>query len=743
MLRYLFPCLFLAAIIIAGCGGGIGGGFSPAPATPGPSVTVSPGPSSQSVNLSGAGYKLQFTLPATFSGGGSLTATLQASPPSGVPVPQLKSRAAIVKRQAIGSTVTTLVYLVVQASGTVQFTSVPSFVFTLPSGTSIPSGSPSYVAFYDPTQQGTENGWIGVLGPGTVSGQTDTFAGINSGVTLIGGNSYVYALVYTSQAVPTATPAPTPTPVPITATVPAYCSNYSKWAKSGVRLNVTDNSGLLGKDGAVLLLYSEYTTAGGATYWLNASGSYTSATPVSIPAACFSSTSGTVASLPVLYLPSGIQGWRVYLVYATNPGTSAATAPNPWSGQSAGGPNPGYGNTKWPWDKIEGGTTSGAVIDTTQVDFLGLPLELSVGSTPIPATTPAPSTCATAPPNTVGVTSCGFAAIFTTMAAAQSPYDYNLLVLTEAPSTPGPILDAQVVAPKNAFAFTAFDWKLFYDKLPTNTASCPASTPYGYLSCVLHWYYQNPQLYGTPASLGVSGTSGDNYCVSSDNSSNFYFTDVGAGGTCPSPYPTYMPIASATPTVHQMSVYLFAYGMPPAIDSNPPTPVPTGVSPTPTPGPLGSPNCQNNILFSQPFGNSYVGTTTYNGTPYQHTFATADALAIWKGMTADLNRGEALQSGTHPMGLTNPTMASFWHDPMYNYYAYVVHENFEGNKAYALAYDDTGDWESGVSWSTGDPINIRVNAIPTASAAAPLASPATVPNPTPCPTFTPGVGGTF
>ena len=106
-------------------------------------------------------------------------------------------------------------------------------------------------------------------------------------------------------------------------------------------------------------------------------------------------------------------------------------------------------------------------------------------------------------------------------------------------------------------------------------------------------------------------------------------------------------------------------------------------------------------MFSQLWGNSNVGTS--------HIFATADAFALWKGVSADLNRGTMLTTSmNHPVGATNPSMV-FFQDSLFNTYARIVHTYFNGNLAYALAYDDLGGFESGLIWQPGQSINIRIN----------------------------------
>lgn len=379
MLRYLFPCVFLAAMAIAGCGGGGTGTMTPPTSSPSPSASISPGATPQSVTLSGAGYQLQFTLPGIFAGGGSLIATLQASPPSGVPVPALKSRSTAKTPDKVGSTVTSLVYLVVQASGTVQFTSVPSFVFTLPGTASIPSGSPSYVAFYDPTQQTANSGWIGVLGPGVISGQTDTFAGVNSGVTLVGGNTYVYALVYTSQAVPTATPAPTPTAEPSAGPTPTNAPTPTGVAGT-IALTITNSNTAITSSNINVYIYGQSPTGSNPFMGVNANGSTYAIPSVGATVAPIA-WSGGGGNSETVYLPALI-GARVYVVdgnslnsiFTVQQAGAGPTALAPWSND--GSQSVYFDDFEYAWN----GGSNGINFDVSQTDVIGLALAVTANS---------------------------------------------------------------------------------------------------------------------------------------------------------------------------------------------------------------------------------------------------------------------------------------------------------------------------------------------------------------------------
>ncbi len=554
------------------------------------------------------------------------------------------------------------------------------------------------------------------MGPATINNTRTlvTFNGVPTGQTYSANAQYVYALVTAPKAIPTATPAPTPATSPASSPLPAYCSTYNYKSAPGasVKLNITDDSGLTA-DAALVL----YVTNG--EHFMDNTGSFTQGNPYPLPAACFGSRSKAQ-----LLLPGNINGGRIYLAYGT-PAPSNGT-PNPMATASMSGPVQGW-TAGYPWDFIEYGTVPSAVIDTTQVSELGMPLELSVlgGALPQERARQAnglASPCPTSGPNIVGVTSRNFGKIFSAMSA--DPL-YTQLVVAQKFAGIGPI-DMQIVAPQAAVGNSGFQWNVLASPAP-----CPTTNANGYLGCVLSAYdttLAKGRLFVTKG-YGVANVSGDHYCATSDGTTSFKFTDVGnaaesCGNATANPSPTNGAIASFT-----INVQNFTYGVPPAKQEN------------------GNPDiCVPNLLFSQPWGETAVdnqsitqpdGTIINTGTG--NLFEYPDAFAMWKAISADLNRGAMLTTAvTHPVGIKSPTMSAFFQDPQYNKYAYLIHYYFDANKAYALAYDDLGGFESGLTWSTGDSINIRINLIPGAAGATRQGT--TPGQPVPCPTLTPGVG---
>lgn len=728
--RFFFPLLIVLAATAAACGGGGGGSVIPSPtATPhaGP-TTIPVGPTPDVVNLSGDGYTLQFTVPPVVTGTtATMSAALQTALPSGTVAPN------------VGANVKGLVYLIVSTTASIGFSSAPSFQFTMPSGTTIASGSSAYLLFWDP-KISTSGGWVTLLGPGTVNGQVVTFPGVKTGVNLDANTQYIYALAITTAPVPTATPAPTPTPTPAAtatpAALPADCPTTFVSASGGIPLQITDDSGL---SGAQLIVYATSTSN---NEWLSYDGTFDSAAAVPMPAACFSTTTGSPGKQP-LNIPSGSIGGHIYFVYA--PYTSGSTTiPNPFSGVPISGQNPGYAAyhaNPYPWDFIEYGTAkSGTTIDTTQVVSLGLPLELSTGATPLPVTTAGPMPvapvsgtpvpCPTNGPaaQIVGVTSCNFANVFL---ALESISQYKNLVVAQPFGTTATPYDTQIVSPGYG-QFTSFDWNLFADSLPAPTpAVCPSPATYGYLSCVLVSYQNTPRLFTSVVSgagsvgAGPDHVTGDNYCVTSDGAANFEATDVGPNGTC-----TSTPNPTGTPYPFHINVANFMYGIPPENDNG------------------GTANCKGQLLYGQPWGLADINGTSEaiaTGNASGHLFAFDDAFALWKALSADLVYGTAMATPpppqTHPIAPSGASAirTTLFQDSMYDEYDSVLHTYFDSNLAYGLPYDDTYKLESGVLWNITtpvSPIDVRINQIPVAAGTLP-ASVSPVAMPSPCPALTP------
>jgi hypothetical protein len=508
---------------------------------------------------------------------------------------------------------------------------------------------------------------------------------------------------------PTTTPTTGPTPTPTTAptSTPAYCANYSVPAANTVQLNIADRSHL----GGSVIMY-----VWNGRSWMNNTGGFGVSAANPIPLKCFPGSAGAKSG-PHFAVPPNLTAARLYISYAVS--KSKAVVPNPLASMPPGGPAPIYGGPYWnvPWDVVELGTTSGAIVDLTAVTNLGLPLEMSQappGKSPFSARA-APAPCATGGPGIVGVTSCNYAKIYTDMSSLPQ---YKNLVATGTYN--GKIVDLRIINPAKAQGAWNFGLDWFYNPAylspyPPACSGVPTPLANGYLSCVLAAYQTTSRLYATAGS-GVSKVSGSNYCVSSDGSANFGFTSVKTGTSCAG-------ITFSSPNTFAMPIALFKYGTPPL--------------------PSDGKGCQAGFLFGLPPNNNWISKGRGK---HANVFGTADALAVWKGLALDLNRGAALSASKHPVGGWAANFASpaafgnYYNDPFYNDYAFVLHRYYDHNQAYALSYDEPGGQASAFAYVRGNAIYIKVNRVPTAASVSPVSAPVPFPTPNPCPVFPTNVG---
>lgn len=193
-LRYGVGAIAVAAAVLAACSGGSPGNNLPhRPSVASTSAPLSSSTSSVTLPTIDNGSSVTVTLPAA-SGSAIATVTLQDTLPSGAITPQVR------RAQAIGGgTVTPLDYVVVSVSQSVSIASTPAFSFTLASPP--PAGSSTYIAVLDVNN--AKAGWNVLLGPGSVSASTISFASqaLAPPLTLQAGDTYVFALVATSTTV--------------------------------------------------------------------------------------------------------------------------------------------------------------------------------------------------------------------------------------------------------------------------------------------------------------------------------------------------------------------------------------------------------------------------------------------------------------------------------------------------------------------------------------------------------------
>lgn len=183
-LRYGVGAIAVAAAVLAACSGGSSGGNLPhRPSVASTSAPISSSTSSVTLPTIDNGSSATVTLPAA-SGSATATVTLQDTLPIGASAP--------------GGTVTPLDYVVVSLSQSVSIASTPAFSFMLASPP--PAGSNTYISVLDVNN--AKVGWKVLLGPGSVSGSTISFAAqaLAPPLTLQAGDSYIFALVAASTS---------------------------------------------------------------------------------------------------------------------------------------------------------------------------------------------------------------------------------------------------------------------------------------------------------------------------------------------------------------------------------------------------------------------------------------------------------------------------------------------------------------------------------------------------------------
>lgn len=413
-LRFLFPVFMVAAIAVAaGCGGGGGATpfVSPAPtATPSPhvgptTIPVQPSATPQVISLTGGGYTLTFNLPALTVGSTStMLVGLSASPPPDVPAPQSKHRSSSGRvsvskiRDSFGVNATGLAYVTVSSTADVGFSNQPGFVFTLPSGTAIPSGANTYLAFFDPTNAT----WIAAPLTATVAGQTVTFPSSRGGVYFQANTQYIYALIYTTTAIPTASPAPTPTASPTiaptapgTATpapgpTPALCPAGPAGTFPMSFKNNTSMSGSITIAGWGINPSTASATYPTWEYIADSNGDL-----LNLPASGSVLPTFTLPANGCIYAPQLVSahvllmlGGGTFSIYSNGPtgSTGGVAQPNPWAVNTQ---DAGEINAVWDFLEYTWASSSAAFnLDVSQVDQFGIPISFNaVNSSGSPAPT--------------------------------------------------------------------------------------------------------------------------------------------------------------------------------------------------------------------------------------------------------------------------------------------------------------------------------------------------------------------
>jgi len=199
--------MFLAATIVAGCGGG-------STSAPVPAVSASPGNSITSL-VGVPGTAATVSLPAV--SGITPAFGVSAGAPAGLTMSVTESTTApttsdVVRKTASGTSITPFLYISVTFSANVNAGIVASEMLTLS------SSLPTNVGYYCLITDSTTTATIGTYGPVVPVDGSVTIPNGTSGPSFSAGQTYLFAFYY--QTLPSPTPSPTgsggasPTPTP-------------------------------------------------------------------------------------------------------------------------------------------------------------------------------------------------------------------------------------------------------------------------------------------------------------------------------------------------------------------------------------------------------------------------------------------------------------------------------------------------------------------------------------------------
>jgi hypothetical protein len=556
-------------------------------------------------------------------------------------------------------------FYILNSVGAIWYENADNSFAQLPGSASgiAPTSNGGYFALGYPTAQaGNQIYYYDLDNPGYT-------AESGSGLLSISANTNLY-VVSPSNAIYTAS---------LPSNVPAYCSAYStpqpNANSSPQPVWITDNS----NTGARVVLYvitgappqppgstqTQYLTPNGTLQNFTAG-----ATAAPFPLECYpgSTHEGNGLTFELPPPTNANQGASLYIAYATPPPGGGIANPLTFKGSGTGGGyaaptldwnTPSYVST--PWDFVEY-TLPNGITDVTQIDKVGLPMQVTQGS------------------NTIGFAPGQYESLLSDILA-----DPTYSTLAVSSQLNGRSVLSRILSPVNGE-----NWGFPQDWWYNSTFnSGHAALGKGYVGYVLQQYQASPRVYTLN---GIAGFSG-NYCATFDGSSNVLFYSVGSATTCSG--------LSGTPISMGIAQTLEGSNIPP--DSY-------GVCP--------------NAIFQMPYHAA--------GGP----LSSETAFYLWKAMVIDFARGVALQTGTHPIGGwdTSPSppvpLSSFYLDPVFNQYAYLVHKHMIGNRSYTLQYDEPGGLAPTFTSDPSQPLKVTIWNIPAYSRPTPTA----MATPLPCPT---------
>jgi hypothetical protein len=308
--------------------------------------------------------------------------------------------------------------------------------------------------------------------------------------------------------------------------VPAYCNQYAaaKGNKNSAPQKVTfvDKNAVLGAQMYFYLVTGFDQGAGGHQYLTKTGTLATFKNGVdapAIPLVCFPGSIGTAGKGLAFALPpptTALTSGNLYIVYATPLPNGGVPNPLPFHGNGTGayaGPTTDWNSSAFvaaPYDYIEY-TLPNGITDTTQVNKVGLPLELQQGS------------------DDIGFASGAKYQALLNGIVALKPY-WNKLAFS-AVVNKHKVLGG-ILASQNGGVW-GFPQDYFYNKKYTSTTQAS-----GYVGNVLVQYKAKPRPYTTQ---NLHDVPMKNFCAGSDGANNVFFYTVANAAACSKPLknPTY------------------------------------------------------------------------------------------------------------------------------------------------------------------------------------------------------------
>jgi hypothetical protein len=243
------PCALGLTLLLSACGGSgsgapssfVGGSFCGTASCATSSAAVASNASAQTVALPGlSGFAGALTFPGgTQAPSGATVQLTVETVPSDVAALQSHLR----RPAAVGVTSAQL-YVVLRPAQTIVLPAFPAFSFTLPAALAN-AGLDEYLAFSDSTQ----GGYRVLYGPVRAAGGVVTFAGSSAPLTLVAGQTYVFALYgVTPPSAPIASPSSVAFVTPgqtqtVTVSEPNYGGSFGASSSNSAIVTVTPVSG--------------------------------------------------------------------------------------------------------------------------------------------------------------------------------------------------------------------------------------------------------------------------------------------------------------------------------------------------------------------------------------------------------------------------------------------------------------------------------------------------------------------